>query len=84
MPSSSSYLTIMPYIWKFPWLDLFWLYAEVRDFYSYKKCILVNFTCSTSISMSTTASHTSISMLETLLVVLVASQSEAATNEPDI
>jgi len=37
MPSSSSYLTIMPYIWKFLWLDLFWLYAEVRDFYSSQK-----------------------------------------------
>jgi len=34
--------------------------------------------------MPTTASYSSISMLETLLVVLVASQSEAATNEPDI
>jgi len=34
--------------------------------------------------MPTTASYSSISMLETLLVVLVASKTEAATNEPDI
>ena len=27
----------MPYIWKFLWVDLFWLFTEVREFYTSQK-----------------------------------------------